>query len=141
MFFCIYFLNSVYVQIYVNYFAFCFCLLCFKDREILQSHFHTLKREMVSCRELERSNLTTLTLQSDAAIKELQRKKDRVSLPFWYLFFMYHIPHPFLGSTSLEGGRDVPEAGNRGRKSSAFLRFFTVPRRGGSSSRNNYTFI
>ena len=29
---------------------------------------------------LHRSNLTTLTLQSDAAIKELQQKKEKVSL-------------------------------------------------------------
>ena len=50
-----------------------------QDRDVLLAHYHTLKREMASCRETERCNLTTLTLQSDTTIKELQRKKDKVS--------------------------------------------------------------
>lgn len=33
------------------------------------------------CRESERNALTKLTLQSDAAIKQLERKKDKVSAP------------------------------------------------------------
>lgn len=49
-----------------------------QDREALLTHFHTLKQEMNVCRESERNALTTLTLQSDAAIKQLERKKDKV---------------------------------------------------------------
>jgi hypothetical protein len=51
-----------------------------QDREALLTHFHTLKQEMNICRAAERNSLTTLTLQSDAAIKELERKRDKVSL-------------------------------------------------------------
>ena len=42
------------------------------------AHFHELKQEMNSSREAERNNLTTLTLQSDAAMKELQKQKEKV---------------------------------------------------------------
>ena len=42
------------------------------------THYHTLKQEMNACREAERNSLTKLTLQSDVAIKELERKKDKV---------------------------------------------------------------
>lgn len=53
-------------------------LLISQDREAVLSHFHTLKREMNICREAERSSLTKLTLQSDAAIKLLQKKSEMV---------------------------------------------------------------
>lgn len=43
------------------------------------AHFHELKQEMNSSREAERNNLTTLTLQSDTAMKELQKKKEKVN--------------------------------------------------------------
>ena len=49
------------------------------------AHFHELKHEMNSSREAERNSLTTLTLQSDAAMKELQKKKEKArikSVPF-----------------------------------------------------------
>jgi len=48
-----------------------------QDREAVLARFHELKAEMTASREQERSGLTTLTLQSDAAIKELQRKKEK----------------------------------------------------------------
>ena len=44
------------------------------------AHFHELKHEMNSSREAERSSLTTLTLQSDSAMKELQKKKEKVRI-------------------------------------------------------------
>ena len=44
------------------------------------AHFHELKQEMNISREAERNSLTTLTLQSDAAMKELQKKKEKVLL-------------------------------------------------------------
>ena len=44
------------------------------------AHFHELKQEMNSSREAERNNLTTLTLQSDTAMKELQKKKEKVNV-------------------------------------------------------------
>ena len=44
------------------------------------AHFHELKHEMNSSREAERSSLTTLTLQSDTAMKELQKKKEMVRI-------------------------------------------------------------
>lgn len=49
-----------------------------QDREAVLAHFHELKQEMNSSREAERNSLTTLTLQSDAAMKELQKKKEKV---------------------------------------------------------------
>jgi len=42
-----------------------------EEREHVQKHFQELKAEMNHCRERERSQLTTLTLQSNAAIKKL----------------------------------------------------------------------
>ena len=44
------------------------------------AHFHELKHEMNSSREAERSRLTTLTLQSDTAMKELQKKKEKARI-------------------------------------------------------------
>lgn len=49
-----------------------------QDREAVLSHFHALKQEMNHCREVERSSLTKLTMQSDAAIKQLQKKREKV---------------------------------------------------------------
>ena len=54
--------------------------MIFQDREAVLAHFHELKQEMNSSREVERNNLTTLTLQSDAAMKELQKKKEKVKI-------------------------------------------------------------
>ena len=42
------------------------------------THYHTLKQEMNVCREAERNSLTKLTLQSDVANKELERKNEMV---------------------------------------------------------------
>ena len=48
-----------------------------EEREAVAVHFHNLKDEMNKFRELERARLTTLTLQSNASIKELKRKKEK----------------------------------------------------------------
>ncbi len=50
-----------------------------QDREAVLTHFHALKQEMNTCREHERNCLTKLTLQSDAAIKLLEKKREKVS--------------------------------------------------------------
>ena len=81
---------------------------------------------MMRCRELERSNLTTLTLQSDEAIKELQRKKDKVSLKFFlkdYLLNQLSSNTLFYlsGSASFESCRNVPQTRDRGGESIAIL--------------------
>ena len=41
-------------------------------------HFQLLKGEMNRLREIERSRLTKLTLESSAAIKEIKRKSVKV---------------------------------------------------------------
>lgn len=48
-----------------------------EQREVIAVEFHQLKAEMNKYREAERYALTQLTLQSNAAIKELQRQKDK----------------------------------------------------------------
>ena len=47
------------------------------EREAVAVHFHNLKDEMNKFRDSERARLTQLTLQSNKAIKELQRKKEK----------------------------------------------------------------
>ena len=47
-----------------------------EEREAIAVCFHQLKDQMNKFREQERSRLTTMTLQSNAAIKELKRKKE-----------------------------------------------------------------
>ncbi|XP_071946491.1 dynein regulatory complex subunit 2-like [Antedon mediterranea] len=47
------------------------------QREVIAHHFHELKSQMNRFRENERARLTQLTLQSSAALKELQRKVDK----------------------------------------------------------------
>lgn len=47
------------------------------EREIMLSHFQELKGQMNKLRETEREYLTKLTLDSNAAIKELKRKSDK----------------------------------------------------------------
>lgn len=42
------------------------------------SQFRELKHELSVSRDGERERLTTLTLQSDTAMRELDRKKDKV---------------------------------------------------------------
>lgn len=42
-------------------------------------HFQELKAQMNKVREAERDKLTKVTLESNAAIKEVKRKKDKVS--------------------------------------------------------------
>lgn len=48
-----------------------------EQREVIAAEFHELKAEMNKYREAERYALTQLTLQSNAAIKELKRQKDK----------------------------------------------------------------
>lgn len=48
-----------------------------EEREAIAVHFRNLKDEMNKFREQDRARLTTLTLQSNAAIKELKRKKEK----------------------------------------------------------------
>ncbi|XP_048582995.1 dynein regulatory complex subunit 2 [Nematostella vectensis] len=48
-----------------------------EQREVVGAQFHELKAEMNKMREAERAQLTQLTLQSNAAIKELQRKHEK----------------------------------------------------------------
>lgn len=48
-----------------------------EEKESIGILFHNLKDEMNKFREQERSRLTTLTLQSNATMKELQRKKEK----------------------------------------------------------------
>lgn len=48
-----------------------------EQREVVATQFHELKAEMNKMRDLERSRLTQLTLQSNAAIKELKRTNDK----------------------------------------------------------------
>lgn len=45
----------------------------------MQKHFHELKHQMNRVRERERGKLTKLTLESDTAIKELKKKKEKVN--------------------------------------------------------------
>jgi len=51
-----------------------------EDREKMQRHFHELKAEMNSVRDKERDKLTKLTLESNAAIKEVKRQKEKGEL-------------------------------------------------------------
>lgn len=52
-----------------------------EEREIMLSHFQELKGQMNKLREAARAELLTLTLQSNAAIKELKRVTDKVKEP------------------------------------------------------------
>nr|CAB3228657.1 coiled-coil domain-containing protein 65 [Phallusia mammillata] len=51
-----------------------------EEREHVQKHFQQLKSEMNQARERERSQLTTLTLQSNAAIKKLKQVQSKGEL-------------------------------------------------------------
>lgn len=51
-----------------------------QDREKMQRHFHELKWEMNQVRDKERDKLTKLTLESNAAIKEVKRQKEKGEL-------------------------------------------------------------
>lgn len=46
----------------------------------MQRHFHELKAEMNQVRDKERDKLTKLTLESNAAIKEIKRQKEKASI-------------------------------------------------------------
>ena len=48
---------------------------------MMLTHFQELKGQMNKLRDTERERLTKLTLESNAAIKELKRKCDKVSVP------------------------------------------------------------
>ena len=51
-----------------------------QERELMIAHFQELKGQMNKLREAERERLTKLTLESNAAIKELKRKAEKVPL-------------------------------------------------------------
>ena len=48
----------------------------------MASHFHELKGQMNQLREKERAGLTKLTLDSNAAIKKLKQKSEKVCIHF-----------------------------------------------------------
>jgi hypothetical protein len=49
-----------------------------EDQQMVLARFRELKLQMNASREEERKHLTTLTLHSDAAMKALQKKKEKV---------------------------------------------------------------
>ena len=49
-----------------------------EERESMLAHFQDLKGQMNRLREIERERLTKLTLESNAAIKELKKKAEKV---------------------------------------------------------------
>lgn len=51
-----------------------------EEREKMQRHFHELKAEMNCVRDKERDKLTKLTLESNAAIKEIKRQQEKGEL-------------------------------------------------------------
>ncbi|KAH9525692.1 Dynein regulatory complex subunit 2 [Bulinus truncatus] len=51
-----------------------------EEREKMQRHFHELKAQMNKVRENERDKLTKITLESNAAIKEITRQKEKGEL-------------------------------------------------------------
>ena len=53
-------------------------LYCLQEREKMLAHFQDLKAQMNKLRERERDKLTKMTLESNAAIKELKRQKEKV---------------------------------------------------------------
>ena len=55
-----------------------------EQREVIAEHFHELKNQMNRFRDNERSRLTKLTLESNAAIKELTRKTDSVRFRLYF---------------------------------------------------------
>lgn len=48
-----------------------------EEREKMLAHFQELKAQMNKVRDVEREKLTKVTLESNAAIKELKRQKDK----------------------------------------------------------------
>lgn len=51
-----------------------------EEREKMLAHFQDLKAQMNKLRERERDKLTKMTLESNAAIKELKRQKEKVTI-------------------------------------------------------------
>ena len=51
---------------------------------MMLAHFQELKGQMNRLREQERDRLTKLTLESNAAIKELRRKAEKVGIKWGY---------------------------------------------------------
>lgn len=49
-----------------------------EEREVMLAHFQELKGQMNKLREAARAELMALTLQSNAAVKELRRVTDKV---------------------------------------------------------------
>ena len=49
-----------------------------QERERMLAHFQELKAQMNKIRDCEREKLTKLTLESNAALKELKRQKEKV---------------------------------------------------------------
>ena len=51
-----------------------------EEREVMLAHFQELKGQMNKLREAARAELMALTLQSNAAVKELKRVTDKVRI-------------------------------------------------------------
>lgn len=51
-----------------------------EEREKMLAHFQDLKAQMNKLRERERDKLTKMTLESNAAIKELKRQKEKITV-------------------------------------------------------------
>ena len=72
-------MTAYFTWVLTAQFPFQSCVLCvFQERERMLQHFQLLKGEMNRLREIERSRLTKLTLESSAAIKEIKRKSVKV---------------------------------------------------------------
>jgi phage-related minor tail protein len=50
-----------------------------EEREVMQGHLRELKSQMNELHELERSRLAKLTMDSNAALKQLKKKIEKVS--------------------------------------------------------------
>ena len=48
-----------------------------KNRDVMNSHFHDLKKQMKGIQDVMRKKLTKLTLDSDEALRVLQKKSEK----------------------------------------------------------------
>ena len=49
-----------------------------EEKEVMQSHLRELKSQMNEMHEIERQRLAKLTIESNAALKELKKKIEKV---------------------------------------------------------------
>ena len=59
------------------------CCFVYQEREMMIAHFQGLKGEMNRLREIQRAQLTKLTLETNASVKEIQRKCRKVHCVDW----------------------------------------------------------